>query len=394
MEKFPNRLAKKLKARAASNALRTLRGTEDLVDFSSNDYLGFARNKGITSWALQLVSDTDMVRNGATGSRLLSGNHVLYVRLEELLEQVHEGPALVFNSGYDANLGFFSSVPQRSDVVLYDERVHASIRDGISLGLAQNYKFGHNNLLDLEHRLKRVVRGKSNNVADDDLRGECYVVTESVFSMEGDSPDLKALVDLCRENGCRLVVDEAHAAGVYGPGGVGLLQELGLHRETFARILTFGKAMGAHGAAIVGDMLLREYLLNFARSFIYTTAMPPHAIATLLAAYHYSATKSGQDRQHQLQGNIGTFLKQVASLELTPYFTPSKSAIHCCLLPGNTRVRQASEKLRTAGYDVRPILAPTVPEGQERLRFCLHSYNTKSQIGEVLDVLAGILRKS
>lgn len=392
MENFPAKLTKKLTDREAVNALRTLREPQVLVDFCSNDYLGLARNEGVYSWAGQLLSETGQPHNGATGSRLLTGNHVLNHSLEAYLEQRFGAPALVFNSGYDANLGFFSSVPQRGDVVLYDERVHASIRDGIRLGQAKAYKFSHNNLdalqrMAIQHRaaLNTVAGGKED-------RAEVYVVTESVFSMDGDSPDLAGLAALCREHGCRLVVDEAHAIGVCGPEGNGLLQAYGLHKEAFARILTFGKALGAHGAAIVGSMELRTFLLNFARSFIYTTALPPHALATLLAAFYYTATPGGRDTLQQLCANIGFFTETLASLGLQPCFTPSRSAIHCCQLPGNSVVREASEHLREKGFDVRPILSPTVPEGSERLRFCLHSYNSKEEILAVLEVLKQLVK--
>jgi 8-amino-7-oxononanoate synthase len=209
--------------------------------------------------------------------------------------------------------------------------------------------------------------------------------------MDGDSPDLKALLGICREHGCRLVVDEAHALGVTGVGAEGMMQQMGLHRETFARILTFGKAMGAHGAAIVGNSMLKAYLLNFARSFIYTTAMPPHSIATLLAAYHFIATENGRQRQQELKRKIDFFRETVTALRLEKYFTEGRSAIHCCLLPGNTQVRQASGHLRQKGFDVRPILSPTVAAGRERLRFCLHSYNTREEIQQVLEQLQLLL---
>lgn len=390
MEKFPEKLAKKLKDRESSGALRALRRQEVLVDFSSNDYLGYARNLGIASWATQILSGAGLVRNGAAGARLLSGNHELYCRLEEMLEQLHEDPVLVFNSGYDANIGFFSSVPQRNDLVFFDEFAHASIRDGIRMGLAKSYKFRHNDLQDLESQLNRLV----NDIKppENEVR-ECYVVTESVFSMDGDSPDLPALVNSCEKYGCRLVIDEAHAVGVFSPGGIGLMQEMGLHKHTFARILTFGKAMGVHGAAIAGNNLLKEYLLNFARSFIYSTALPPHTIATLLAAYHFSATDSGKEKQQKLQENIDSFRNGLVSLGLTQYFIPGKSAIQSCLLSGNARVRKVAEALRKAGFDLRPILAPTVPDGMERLRFCLHSYNTHQQIEDVLVALAALIKK-
>ncbi len=377
-------LARKLSEREAMNALRSLKGLGGLVDFSSNDYLGLARNEAVSSWAGQLVTDAYPMRNGAAGSRLLTGNHKLYLDLESLLEQVYGAPALVFNSGYDANMGFFASIPQRGDLVLYDEYVHASIRDGIRMGLAKGYKFRHNDLEDLQLQLRR--HNKTGNAA------EVYVVTESVFSMDGDSPRLHEMLAFCAGHDCRLVVDEAHALGVCGKGPVGLVQHLGLEKETFARILTFGKAMGAHGAAVVGSAPLKDYLVNFARSFVYTTALPPHAVATLLGAYHYIVTESGNRQQQKLLENVRFFREQLALMDLQAYFTDSQSAIQCCLLPGNSHVKEAAGYLQGNGFDVRPILSPTVPEGSERLRFCLHSFNSENDIRAVLGRLVEFIK--
>jgi len=378
MEPFPQNLARKLAKRQADNALRQLGKTNGLVDFSSNDYLGLARNEGVYAWASQLVADRDMVRNGSTGSRLLTGNHCLYEILEDLLQRLHDGCALVFNSGYDANIGFFSTVPQKGDIVFYDELAHASIRDGIRLGLAKSYKFRHNNL---DHLKELLARQASAAV-------ECYVVSETVFSMDGDSPNLEALVELCEEYHCRLVVDEAHAAGVMAHGGSGMLQHLGLHQGAFVRIITFGKALGAHGAAIVCGAQLKQYLLNFTRSFVYTTGLSPHSVATLLAAHHFIATGSGEQKQRELRERIDFFRDTVSDLGLEAKFKESHSAIQCFLLEGNTAVKAASAHLKRCGFDVRPILSPTVREGCERLRFCLHSFNTNAEIREVLGELS------
>lgn len=374
MGKFPDKLDKMLYDRTSANSLRKLSTPDGLVDFSSNDYLGLARQESIYAWAGQIVSDRDMARNGATGSRLLTGNHSLYHALESTLQQLHEASVLVFNSGYDANIGFFSSVPQRSDVVLFDEYVHASIRDGIRLGIARAYKYKHNDIGHLSEMLHRHTK----------VGSEVFVVTESVFSMDGDSPDLEAMTALCTEHNALLVVDEAHALGICSTGAKGLLQELGLHNRTFARILTFGKALGSHGAAIAGSARLKEFLLNFSRSFVYTTALPPHTLGTLLAAHRFIDTDGGKQKQSELRDLIDFFRKTVESLELGQCFTNNNSAIHCCIIPGNTRVKEASERMRQQGFDVRPILSPTVPEGRERLRFCLHSFNTKNEIHQVL----------
>ena len=381
MTEFPKKLSAKLTERQANNALRKLPVPNGLIDFSSNDYLGFAKNETIFKNASSILDRKDAIANGATGSRLLTGNNGLYGELENLLASFFGSEsALVFNSGYDANIGFFSAVPQRSDVVFYDELSHASIRDGIGMGLAQSYKFKHNQLEGLKGQIDRVRERK----VDSDI----YVVTESVFSMDGDSPDLTALAELCTSKGAYLVVDEAHAVGVFGKRGEGLLNEFGLQDRVFARIVTFGKAMGCHGAAILGSHALKSYLVNFARSFIYTTGMPPHSLATILAACeHMSMSRGGQ---MQLRRNINFFKDQLRDHDLEPYFIPSNSAVHCCLVEGNEKVKNWSLQLQEKGFDVKPILSPTVPKGQERLRFCLHSFNTENEIKDVLLILADL----
>ncbi|MPT34144.1 MAG: aminotransferase class I/II-fold pyridoxal phosphate-dependent enzyme, partial [Flavobacterium sp.] len=283
--------------------------------------------------------------------------------------------ALIFNSGYDANLGFFSSVPQRNDVVLFDELSHASIRDGIRLSNARSYKFLHNDLEDLERQIKRFQNDQ----------GAIYIVTETVFSMDGDSPDLEQMAALSERYGCFFVVDEAHALGIFGEKGEGLIDALALREAVFARIMTYGKGLGCHGAAVLGDTRLKEYLVNFARSFIYTTGLPPHAIATILAGYSILETEA--EARIRLKENIVYFNREKNLLGLKPLFIRSKSAIQSAVIPGNEKVRNIARQLEEFGFDVRPIMAPTVPEGQERLRFCLHSYNTTEEISEVLHLL-------
>ncbi|ALM08684.1 8-amino-7-oxononanoate synthase [Sediminicola sp. YIK13] len=375
MDDFPKKLRDKLSERAANNALRELTISQIPIDFSSNDYLGFAKDQTIFEGASRLLKERKYTLNGATGSRLLSGNNMLYENLESAIAKFHDClAAVVFNSGYDANLGLLGSVPQRGDIILYDDLIHASIRDGLGMSNAKAYKFKHNDLADV-YRLVKSNRSSATN-------GEVYIITESVFSMDGDSPDLTAFVDFCKKQNCRLIVDEAHAVGVLGNTGEGSLQELGLHQQVFARIVTFGKAMGSHGAAVLGGERLKQYLVNFARSFIYTTGMPPHSLATILLSY--------QELSHTtslavLKENITYFREQVALRGLK--FIDSNSAIQCCVISGNDRVKDIAGQLQEKGFDVKPILSPTVKEGEERLRFCLHAYNTKTEIAEVLRLL-------
>ncbi len=380
MKRFPVSLTTKLQSRTAVNALRQLPKQKKGVDFSSNDYLGFAQSESLFQKAAALLTQQHNSHNGATGSRLLSGNHTLYAETEIKIASFHQSEsALIFNSGYDANLGFFSSVPQRNDVVLFDELSHASIRDGIRLSNARSYKFLHNDMEDLERQIKRFQSDQ----------GSVYIVTETVFSMDGDSPDLEQMARISERYGCFFVVDEAHALGVFGEKGEGVIDALGLREAVFARIMTYGKGLGCHGAAVLGDVKLKEYLVNFARSFIYTTGLPPHAIATILAGY--SALETEAAARIRLKENIVHFNREKNLLGLKPLFIRSKSAIQSAVIPGNEKVKNIARQLEQSGFDVRPIMAPTVPEGQERLRFCLHSYNTTAEISEVLHLLNRLL---
>lgn len=376
--KLPQSLQEKLNKRIADNALRQLPiPSKNRIDFSSNDYLGFAHSEIIFNQAHQYLLDANFKINGATGSRLISGNHNIYQTAEDFISNFHQSEtALIFNSGYDANVGFFSSVPQRNDIILYDELCHASIRDGIQMSHAKAFKFQHNNTEELASLLLKYQSGTN----------EIYVVTESVFSMDGDAPDMTKLIQISEQHGAYLVVDEAHALGVFGEKGEGLVQSLGLEDKVFARIMTFGKGLGCHGAAILGSQELKSYLVNFARSFIYTTGLSPHAVATILVAYQKLANE--QKALQELKTNIRIFNQKKKDLHLEKWFVPSQSAIHCAIIPSNEKVKSIAKQLQEKGFDVKAILSPTVSEGQERLRFCLHSYNSEKEINEVMQELA------
>lgn len=375
MKRFPDLLSNKLTQRIERNSLRELPFRANLIDFASNDYLGLSKSDSIFKGTHEYLLETNCLENGATGSRLLSGNHKLYKETEDYLAAYHDTEsALVFNSGYDANVGFFSSVTQKGDLILYDELCHASIRDGIIMSNAKSYKFNHNDCEDLE---KLILRNPDTVI---------YIVTESVFSMDGDTPNLEEVIAVSNKYNCYLVVDEAHALGVLGAKGEGLVQHLNLQNQVFARIVTFGKGLGCHGAAILGSKELSTYLVNFARSFIYTTGLSPHSVATILIAYTY--LNSNNLFVDALRENIIHFNQEKNMVGLKQLFVRSKSAIQSAIIPGNEKVKNIAVQLQEKGFDVKAILSPTVPEGQERLRFCIHSYNTKEEISEVMQLLS------
>lgn len=373
MNPFPKKLLSKLEKRRSENNFRELSlAPGKTVDFFSNDYLGFSRNKELKKRKDRICKQYAVQKEGSTGARLLSGNTKLAMAAEKLVAKFHKGQnALLFNSGYDANVGLLSAVPLRGDLVLYDELCHASIIDGMRMSFAENFKFRHNDTAHLERLLQR--HAGSVFPSGEDMR-HIYVVTESVFSMDGDHAPLKEIVALCKKHKAHLIVDEAHATGVFGKQGRGLCSELKIESDCFARVYTFGKAMGVHGAAVVGNKALMDYLVNFARSFIYTTALPEASIASIIAAYSI-LPKSKEVKA--LQDNIKLFNKLSVN---TTNKIRSYSSIHCFLTPGNEYAVKTAGLLRKKGFEVRAIKSPTVKEGSERLRVCLHAFNSKSEI--------------
>jgi 8-amino-7-oxononanoate synthase len=357
--KTNERLLASLDQLKLKNQLRQLKLKEDLVDFSSNDYLGLNRNEELIS----LIQSIEHYRFGSGGSRLLSGNALEAVVFEKKLTQVHhKEAALLFNSGYNANLAFFSTIPNKDSIIIYDEKVHASIKDGMRLSFASKMSFKHNNLKILSKRLTQNI-GK-----------ECFVVVESVYSMDGDEASLQEIALICEAFGANLIVDEAHTTGSVGEKGSGLVSYLGLDHLVFAKIHTFGKAIGAHGAAVLSNEVVKQYLINHARPFIFTTALPAHDVQVLSAIYTFI-----ENNWKELQNELNIRLKWFKD-SIKVDIPPSNSPIQVVLVPGNEAVKSMSAKLEKNGLDVRPVMSPTVAKGEERLRICLHAYNTKEEI--------------
>ena len=365
------RLAAALTKREASGTRRALAPpVAGLVDFSSNDYLGLSRHPALQA-AQQVAAAV-----GSTGSRLLTGDSVAAQALESQLAHFHRAEAaLLFNSGYTANLGFFATIPQRGDTILYDADSHASVKEGIHASPATAWSFRHHDLADLERKLARAT-------------GAVFVAVEALYSMGGDMAPLAELAALCQQRGLHLVVDEAHSNGIYGPLGEGLVVELGLENAVYARILTFGKALGSQGAAIVGPAVLRDYLVNFCRAFIYTTALPPLTIAGLTAAYDLlPALAAEREKLFYLSHYLKAQLHSLPGLRVPP----DSHIIHPVFFtrnPGPEQVRQLAAAVQAAGFDGRAIVAPTVPAGTERLRLIVHAFNTEEQIEGLAAVLA------
>ena len=366
-------LQKKLQQRKDENSFRVLSNKHNLIDFTSNDYLGLGRSTELFDLIHQKVNSLPH-RNGSSGSRLLSGNTAYTEEVEKRLAHIFKAEAaLIFNSGYSANQAVLSSIPQRDDTILYDELAHACIRDGARLSLAKQLSFMHNDLADLERKLKQIT-------------GNVFIVVESIYSMDGDECPLEEIVKLARQYGAFIMIDEAHSTGVLGEKGSGFSVAKNLQHEIGIQVYTFGKAAGCHGACVVGSRVVIDYLINFARPFIFTTALSPHSIASIDCAFEY--LEKNIKLQKQLSDKIELF--NSLSTKSSIRTIESKSQIQSIVIPGNDNVKHAAEKLQNNGFDVRPILSPTVPKRTERLRICLHTFNSDDEIKSLVQQLSSL----
>jgi len=348
-------LQRKLEERKEQGLYRSLVCSDGLIDFASNDYLGFARKS--------ILGEGSNNLHGATGSRLISGNSPEAERAEKKIASFHRTQAaLIFNSGYLANIGLCSAIAGKNDTFICDELIHVSLLDGIRLSFAGRLKFKHNAIADLEKKLKKA-------------QGNKFVMVESLYSMDGDEAPLKEMVEVCEQHKAHLIVDEAHATGVWGEQGEGLVCQLRLEEKVLARIYTFGKALGLHGAAVTGSETLRNYLINFARPFIYATALPPYTYRQIEAAYHLLPSANRQS----LVELISYFIQATQSCHRFT-FLKSRSQIQGIIVPGNQQAKALADHLFQKGIYAKAILSPTVPAGQERIRICLHSFNTQTEI--------------
>ncbi|HWV71616.1 MAG TPA: aminotransferase class I/II-fold pyridoxal phosphate-dependent enzyme [Pseudosphingobacterium sp.] len=342
----------------------------NLIDFSSNDYFGWARSSEMKAYLQSITSENTHLTVGATGSRLLTGNSELALEVEDEIAQYHEAEsALLMSSGYLANQGLLSALGTKGSNIIRDEYAHASLIDGCRLSFARHLHFKHNDLTDLEFKLAQC-------------KGLCYVVVESLYSMDGDFAPLTELVYLCKQKGALLIVDEAHALGVYGAG---LVQSQCLQGSVFARIITFGKALGGQGAAILGSYHLKKFLINFCRPLIFSTAMSCPQLFVIKAGYYL--LKKDRKIAGVLQQKCALFAKEMKLVQRNTLFSP----IQAIKIAGNVAVDHAATVLIKAGFDVRPIKSPSVPKGGERLRICIHAFNTDEEIIDLTRLLQSIL---
>lgn len=360
-----SRFQDSLDKRKAEGTLRQLKLQSDGIDFYSNDYLGFARNKQLQNILLKKIMENPQLLSGSTGSRLISGNSDMAVSVENYIAQKHHfESALLFPAGYNANLALFSTLPSRHDVVIVDEQIHRSVHDACQLSNAKKLKFGHNDPVDLENILKKQ-------------QGHCYIAIESLYSMEGDFAPLQEIASIANKYKASLIVDEAHAFGVFG---YGLIEKYQLQHQVSAAVITYGKALGSHGAAILCNETVKSYLINFASPFIYTTSAQDFQWMSIKTGYEF--LDQNHDQAIKLQDNITLFRSQ--SLQSPSAET---SPVQAIVIPDNQKLKTLQNTLSEEGFLTYAIYSPTVREGSERLRICLHSFNTEQEIMKLTEII-------
>jgi 8-amino-7-oxononanoate synthase len=367
-----------LRAQALYRSLRRVEGDQgptliidgrEVINFSSNNYLGLANHPALRAAAKEAI---DRYGCGSGASRLISGNMTLHEELEDKIAELKgtEG-ALVFNSGFQANTGVIPVLVGEGDVILSDALNHASIIDGCRLSRSKVVVYGHCNMDQLELALKEAPIG-----------GRKLIVTESLFSMDGDEAPLADIVSLAEKYGAIVMVDEAHATGVYEPDGAGLLARLGLGDRVLIQMGTLGKALGGFGAYVAGTRSLRELLINRCRSFIFTTSLPPAVMAMGIAAI--DLVKKEPERRQKLRDGCEQLRAGLNALGFT--LRNSESQILPLMVGDATRCMQLSESLLENGVFAQGIRPPTVPAGTSRLRITLMATHTREQIEQALGV--------
>ena len=333
---------------------------EKFLNLSSNNYLGFADNKKITEEFLNYAQDKYSF--GSASARLLTGTLPVYKELEDLISNMfNKEKALLFNSGYHANVGINSSIADKGDVIFSDKLNHASIIDGMQLSKGKFFRYPHNNMEALEKLLIRERKNFNNAI----------IVSESVFSMDGDIADIQKLVSLKEKYNCLLILDEAHAFGVFGRNGLGVTETLNLTDRVDLIIGTFGKAIGSMGAFATGNHILIDYLINKARSFIFSTALPPINIAFSKWIIENKLPYTYEKRSNMLK------LGQKAG---------SQSHIIPIIIGSNKDTIDTCEILFHNGYFTLPIRPPTVPEGTSRLRLSLTTEINEKELFDAISL--------
>ncbi len=339
---------------------------KELINFCSNNYLGLANDPRLKQASMAALKKFG---TGTGASRLVCGSFEFHKELEEKLAKFkHSEAALVFNCGYMANLTI-STLADKDSVIFSDKFNHASIVDALILSRANFIRYNHSDMEHLEELLKKFNTAKKK-----------LVVTDTVFSMDGDLANLKKIVSLAKKYGACVYADEAHATGVFGPTGAGLAEELGLSQNLDVQMGTLSKALGSFGAFISGSKILTEYLINTSRAFIYTTSLPASVIAASIKAIEIV------QREPQLREKLWTNIKFIKQglLDLGLDCANSNSAIIPIITRDNELTMEFSKRLFKRGIFIQGIRPPTVPKGQARLRIAVSAIHTQADLEKLL----------
>ncbi len=348
------------------------------IDLSSNDYLGLSTDPRMKQAVVEAVEAA--TRMASTGSRLLSGHDEAWTVLErDFARWIGAEASLFFTSGYAANLGLLGALLHPEDTVFSDSANHASLIDGMRLTSSRRVVFPHLDLNALEAELRWAQSSE----------GARFIVVESIFSMDGDRAPLRELAALAARYHAELIVDEAHATGVCGPGGRGCVAEAGLSGRVFATVHTCGKALAAAGAFVCGSAALREYLINRARTFIFSTALPPYFAAQVAAGMRFAAT---MDAERTHLAKLGIFLRNEL-LQNGFEIAGSDSHIVPVVLGSNEIALAFAANLRARGFGIRAIRPPTVPPGTARLRMSLTAKINQSTLADLVGALVQIRKQ-
>ena len=348
------------------------------INFSSNDYLGLASDERLKAASIAAIQQYG---TGSSASRLISGTGPLVLELEQELARFKQAEAaLVLNSGYQANVGILQAILQPGDWVFCDRLNHASLVDGCQLSGARWTRYHHLNLENLEVRLKKAPS-----------QARKWIVTDTAFSMDGDYPDLVTLAEIAERHNALIMVDEAHATGLYGAQrSSGLCEQFGVSHRIALQMGTFSKALGGSGAYVAGSKVMIDTLINHARGFIYSTALPPAVIASALAAVRL--VQHDPEPRRRLWDNVTRFEQAARPAGLTERLSlPLKSPIVPILVGDSAKTVQVSQALLDAGYFVQGIRPPTVPPGTARLRIALSAAHSAAQIEGLVAALSRTL---
>src|SRR5437762_3763874 len=392
-DRLADRLQKRLGALEKSGLRRTLRAPSG-IDLSSNDYLGLAAHPRVKA---ALVAAVEREGVGSTGSRLLRGERDGFTTLEDRFARFKGTErSLYFSSGYLANLAVMTTFADAEDVIVSDERNHASLIDGIRLSPAQREIVAHNDVSAVRRAVRAGNAGKAGGAGRAGVAGragesggEAFVVVESLFSMDGDEAPLGDYAEICRKTGAHLVVDEAHAVGVYGARGSGLIEEHGIGDHVFLSVNTAGKALGVAGAFVAGPAWAIEYLIQRARPFIFSTAPPP-ALAAALEASLDIVEEEPQRRAALLERAEKL---RVRLLMAGVPVTPGTSHIVPVVIGDNDAAVAVAQAMQAEGFDVRAIRPPSVPPGTARLRISVNVHLTEDLIDRFVASLAAAIQK-